>query len=513
MTAVDPTELEGLTEEQVVASLCRESFLDFVKHFIGVVIPGRLKWNWHIDVICNELQYIAERVFAGLPIEHNLLINIPPGMTKSSIITMLFPAWVWTRMPHAEIIGVSYSNVLALELSRECRDVVKSEKYRACFPEVQIREDQDNKGNFVTTKGGKRYAAGSKGTVTGMHADFIIIDDPIDPVRALSEAELGAINYWIMNTLPSRKTDKDVSVTIMVMQRVHVDDPSALMSEAEDTRWLCLPWSTDFTIRPPEMADHYIGGLLDPVRLTRRHIDKLLKPGGPGEAHVACQYGQQPFPIGGGKFKVDRLRWGFPPDKYKKLVRAWDKAGTAAKGNAAFSRGPAFSVGTLEGEDEQGRVWILSVKRARLDSYTREQLIVSTAYQDGHGVVVAIEQEPGSSGLESAQATARRLKGFRVVLSPASGTKEVRAEEFSVCVNGGNCYLPVKMRDGNRWVGWARDWVMEAQSWPNSTYLDQIDSASLGYRELVRPKVRVGGLKAGRSKQEARTIRRRQTQV
>lgn len=880
-------EIPEFTEEALLASIARESFLDFCKAFIFVAIPGKVRWGFHMELICRELQEVAERIFLDLPLDHNLLFNLPPGTTKSTLVSVLFPAWLWTRMPEAQIIGVSYSNILALELSRKCRDVVKSDLYRACFPEIQIREDQDNKGFFVNTLGGRRYAAGSRGTVTGFHAHVLCfpyetlvktdrgdipmgdivtrrlnvrvlgadhstgrltwqdirkyetnpgkelcrvefedgtslecthdhpvfvsgvgyvhaselvegqrvvshsamqelrggiqgqdlqevpedlfhslpgclpsrheefaqqeegsslrllqekvslsskthpqlqvrksvllsqvcrreeaqasyfpmrelqqgsygmfrsascevlqlplpqcilswqkspslagigsdrlsgmskdvrnqnrsagsqsecllfsavcqlgtfsqdfggeesqihsrgigqaifgqvpkgifvgsqegrvsllplqtqgdnqgtrrtphrlrqvkrlagesgnavslvsrtdarfdfqsldlgekvvcrvvlsvripetvynlnvseehnyfaegilvhncIDDPLDPMRALSEAELLSVNYWIKNTLSSRKVDKVVSAIVMVMQRVHSLDPSAEMAEAANTRHFCIPATTDYPIQPPELVNYYVDGLMDPVRLPRKYIDELLAPGGPGEAFVACQYGQQPFITGGGIFKVSRLRWGRPPEAFKRMVRAWDKAGTAQRGvNALLSRGPAYTVGTLMGVDADDRVWILNVKRARMDSHAREQLIVSTARIDrqqyGRAVVVAVEQEPGASGLEGAQATARRLAGFSVVLSPASGTKEVRANEFSVCVNGGNCFLPQSLRDGNRWVGWAKDWVDELVAWPQSAFLDQGDSAALGFNTLVKPRVRVGGLKS-----------------
>jgi hypothetical protein len=84
-------------------------------------------------------------------------------------------------MPSARIITGSFSERLALDLSRKSRDVVMSEKYHELFPEIELREDQNTKGYFVNTKGGIRYAVGVGGSVIGMHAHFLIPDDPIDP--------------------------------------------------------------------------------------------------------------------------------------------------------------------------------------------------------------------------------------------------------------------------------------------------------------------------------------------
>src|SRR5262249_54420238 len=41
---------------------------------------------------------------------------------------------------------------------------------------------------------------------------------------------------------------------------------------------------------------------------------------------------------------------------------------------------------------------------------------------------VGVEQEPGSGGKESAEATIRNLAGFRVFADKVTGSKEVRAE-------------------------------------------------------------------------------------
>ena len=43
---------------------------------------------------------------------------------------------------------------------------------------------------------------------------------------------------------------------------------------------------------------------------------------------------------------------------------------------------------------------------------------------------VGVEQEPGSGGKESAQATVRNLAGKRVFVDRVTGPKEVRAEPF-----------------------------------------------------------------------------------
>lgn len=211
-----------IDEDELESSLCRESFFDFVQSFWATIIPEKPVWNWHIRYLCNVMQRIAENLFLGNDKLYDLCVNVPPGTSKSSVLSVLFPAWVWTRMPTARFICVSFRYPLALRLSSKSRDVVKSEKYRRLFPEIALRSDQDTKHHFTNTLGGERYCAGSGGSVIGSHAHFVIVDDPIDPDSVVSDAELEAVNLWIEETLSGRKVDKAKSVTVLVMQRLHM---------------------------------------------------------------------------------------------------------------------------------------------------------------------------------------------------------------------------------------------------------------------------------------------------
>lgn len=477
--------------DALAADLCRQSFKDFVKEFWSVVIPRKLQWNWHMTYICDLMQEAAERVFRGENKKWDCCINISPGTSKSTICSVMFPAWVWTRKPEARFICCSFTErPLALKLSRYCRDVVRSEKYRRFFPAVELRADQDTKVMFANTKGGERYAVGSGGSVVGNHADFVIIDDPIDPEAVLSEIELERVNNWIEESLSSRLTDKDVSVTFLIMQRLGQDDPAGRMLQRKRVKSVVIPATTEYPVNPPELKKFYVDGLMDPVRLTRRFLRSVEdKPRGP--YLLAGQYGQQPSPPGGNMFRVDLIRHDeYPPNVFKTVVRFWDKAGV-------MSKSAAYTVGLKMAKDALGRIWILDVKRFKLDSFSREIRIVETSRQDGRGVIVGVEMEPGSGGLESAQGTARRLAGLqrRVRSIKPDRDKERRADEFSTEVNAGNVYVSRQWWNGAAWVGWAAAYVEELKFFPVSTYKDQVDASSGAYTVITRCARRVGGMK------------------
>lgn len=463
-------------------SILMDSFFDFVQYFWDTIVPEDPVWNWHIEYICKEMQEMAERVFNNQPKEYDLVINVPPGSTKSTICSIMFPAWTWIRMPSARCICASYAAALSLDLSRRSRNVIKSEKYQELFP-IEFASDQDVKGHFANTQGGFRYATSTGGAVMGMHAHFILIDDSLNPLEASSEVELKNANIWIRETLSTRKVDKDVTPTILIMQRLHEDDPTAVMLAQEKTKvkHINLPAEinkiTSKTVRPRSLRRRYKPDpekegvkLLDLKRLSRNVLDealeKLLDYG------FAGQYLQMPVPPEGGMFKTGRLHIDVPPiskNDWTDRVRFWDKAGTEGGG--------AYTVGVLMGIDREKRIWILDVIRVQLDTFEREELIELTAKLDGVEVKIGIEQEPGSAGKESAQGTIKNLMGYIIEAIRPSGDKVFRAVPFSKQVNGSNVYMAQ--------AGWNMIYVNELTMFPNSKYKDQVDASSGAFTALT----------------------------
>lgn len=488
-------------ENNVLASICRESFYEFVKEFWDILSQEKPVWNWHIKYLCNEIQKVAERVFLGDPKEYDLVINVSPGSTKSTIASIMLHPWMWTRMPTAQVIGGSYSSELSMDLSRKGRDVVLSDKYRRTFPDMELRADQAGKKYYMNVKGGWRYATSTGGTVTGFHGHILVVDDPLDPRRAVSEVELKSANDWIRDTLSQRKIDQAKTPIILIMQRLHQDDPTAdMMHRAKDAqrmamveegvdvplalKHICLPAEKSKDIKPKFLRKYYENNLMDPVRLSHK---TLLEKRTGGEYFYAGQFMQNPVPMGGGMFKTDRIVMDIPEQgRWLQVVRFWDKAGTTGNG--------AFTVGLKMGEDRKSRFWILDVIRGRWSSEVRESLIKQTARVDGYEVVVGIEQEPGSGGKESMENTVKNLAGWIVKVDKPSGSgssKELRADPLSVQVNAGNVSM-VRAE-------WNSELLAELMFFPNSKYKDQTDAASGAFNLLTRGHGTVGAfLREGR---------------
>lgn len=158
-------------------------------------------------------------------------------------------------------------------------------------------------------------------------------------------------------------------------------------------------------------------------------------------------------------------------------IRGWDKAGTKDRGD--------WSVGVLMAMDDDGIFWIEDVIRGRWSSFERNKIIKQTADLDAQKYKkrysVAIEQEPGSGGKESAEWTIKQLAGYTIDVDKPTGEKRSRASPLASQAQAGN----VRMVIGP----WNKAFIDEMclftgddKDGPND---DQVDAASLSFNQLA----------------------------
>jgi len=325
------------TINEVKAELCKRSFYYFLKEFWDVIIPEEPVFNWHLEYLCNELQEVVLKIKDRKPKDYDLIINIPPGTSKSTIATVMLPAWSWVIDPRIRALTASYSASLSTDHSMKSRDIIKSDKFKSYFPDIAIKHDQDNKTHYKNTKGGERYATSVTGTVTGFHAHLIIVDDPLNPKEAASEADRLTANNFMDVTLSTRKVNKSVTPTILVMQRLHEKDCTGnwLGKEGKKIKHICLPGEISKDVKPEELKEKYVNGLLDVTRLTDVDLAELkINLGSYG---YAGQIMQIPTPEGGGIWQ----KWIIPiddnqiPKELQEHGTDWDLAYTEKETNSA----------------------------------------------------------------------------------------------------------------------------------------------------------------------------------
>jgi len=492
----DKQQLQGALKDPVASmrSLTKESLFNFIKFFWDTYSQDPFITNWHIEYLCGELEIIARRVAAGEDKLYDLIINISPGTTKTATVSIFFPVWCWVNWYWMRFITSSHSATLSLESAEYSRDIIRSEKFKLLFPEIAIRQDKDVKSNFRVVKkkqskigqapriqsGGGRISTSVDARIMGFHAHIRIPDDIIDPRRSVSEVGLKTAQDHLKN-LFTRSTNKAVSTTIMIMQRLAQEDPTGwwLEMDPEGVKHICIPGEIrnyKKYLKPSELEKYYIDDLMDPIRLSWDALNSLEKT--LGQYGFAGQIGQNPTPPGGGMFKMDRV---VVVDRLTsdtnilRTVRYWDKAATEG-GTGARTAGVKMSV------MNSGKIVIHDSKKGRWATEERERILKNTSEADeiechNRSYTIGVEQEPGSGGKESAQATIRNLAGHHVLADRPTGNKEFRADPFSVAVNNGNV---IAIRGD-----WWKDFKQEYELFPLGTYKDQVDAGSAAYNMLV----------------------------
>ena len=288
MTEDELLELELLLEEKeidIARKKCKESLFFFVTQFWNTIITDEYVHNWHIEYMCDEIQLVVDKYvldrkphiqdnkwYKGMTknIKKNLLFNIPPGTSKSTITSRILPAWIWAIDSSKTVMTNTVSQTNANEFSSKSKDIIESELFQKYFPNVKIRRDVSAKTFYQTDKGGVRYSFSTNGSVTGKHASILIDDDRMDVGIADSPAERKkAINQF--KAFQTRKKDKAKTPYILVEQRLSSKDTTAhsLNVFKDECRHVCLPAENVYkNIEPKEIENFYIEGLLDPVRLS-----------------------------------------------------------------------------------------------------------------------------------------------------------------------------------------------------------------------------------------------------
>ena len=289
----------------LIAERCRRSLSQFVKHFWETVVPVPLVWNWHIDAICEHLQAVTEGHI------RKLIINVPPGHAKSTIVSVLWPAWEWIDHPGEQSLFGSYDIGLALRDSQKCRTVFTSDKYKNMFrPSWKMNRDQNAKGFYTNSANGNRYTFGlNAGGNTGWRGDKMVIDDP-NSVKERYNTRIKREAFDTYNTVLSTRVNNIAkSRFVIIQQRVSYDDFTGRLNEEGGYEVLSLPtyfkpsqrFVTSLGWTDPRKEEDE---LLFSAQFPKDELDYLeVKKLGP-EA-FAAQFQQQPFPAGGKRFNSD----------------------------------------------------------------------------------------------------------------------------------------------------------------------------------------------------------------
>lgn len=465
-------------------------------------LPGFIRWGWpilepethyvhgwHIDAICEHL----EATLAGEI--QNLGINIPPGLMKSLLVSVFFPAYVWGPKKRAgrRFLSSSYEEALALRDNGKMRSLVSSPEYQALWPEVVLTKTGEKK--FENTARGSREAR-AFASMTGGRGDTVLIDDPHSTERAESDKERKKAVRIFRESIQNRVNDARSSNIIVIMQRLHAHDICGVIDELDmGYERLVLPMEfepkrrcvTKIGFKDPRTSE---GELLFPERFPRAEIEKLKT--NMGSYAWSGQYQQRPVPREGGLFKRHWFEGKFIREAPKgtKWVRHWDLAATELDANATSG---ARTAGVKMGRAPDGSYIVGHLVAAGIEGYKVRKLIKATAEADGRSVEISIPQDPGQAAKVQVRELISMLSGWtvRALREGILGDKVTRAEPFSAQCEGGNVFLI----EGP----WNNEYLDELCQFPGGARKDVADASSGAFSRLVPPRTTKGsGLGAPR---------------
>jgi predicted phage terminase large subunit-like protein len=486
------------------AELYAGSFRAFIRGAWDIVEPGSpFMDGYHIDAIGEHLEACARGQI------EKLLINIAPRHGKSTLVSVLFPAWMWTHTPTERMLFGSYALDLARSDSTRTRRVVTTEWYQQRWPFIELSEDQATKSNFENTLTGRRQITSVGGPTTGLGGTTLVLDDPLNMTDAESEVVRQSTITWIREAFSTRK-NPGRPIQICVMQRLHQGDPSGYFISEGGWEHLILPVEY-------EGARYFTGiGWTDPrtepgeilwkerygTENGKKELEALKRT--LGSVGVAGQLQQRPVPRGGGTFKREWLCFWYDPEicagapepvlypkndntyhecPQKPLFR-YDESSVIDSWDLAFKGGE-------KNDFVVGQKWVRGVKEDRANHYLIDQIRGNFDFVE----TVAAVRRLHSRKTPTATLVEEKANGAAVIASLKSelsaiiavnpeGGKESRAAGVAPMFEAGNIWLPHPKMPGCEWV---QGYIDELTMFPRGNHDDQVDATT---QALIRLKER-----------------------
>lgn len=425
--------------------------------WLPLVTPG-YRWDWpHLQLVQEHLAAVTDGRCK------RLMVFMPPRHGKTELVTIRYPVWRLKQNPGTRVILGAYNQTLANKFSRKAR--------RLAVTEVGLSKERSAVEDWETEPGGGMRAVGVGAGITGSGGDLILIDDPVK-----SREEANSLSYrervwdWYTDDLYTRL--EPGGAIVLIMTRWHTDDLAGRILASEDAgNWTVVNLPAE--AEEGDALGRAKGAALCPERFDKARLAGIRTV--LGSWAYAALYQQRPAPAEGGMFKrewfqiLDALPAGC------EFVRWWDKAATAKGGD--------YSAGALLARAADGRFYVVDVQRGQWSSDERNRVMAQTAALDamrtqGHGFEIWMEQEPGSSGKESADLSISQLAGHAVWAETSSGSKEVRAQPLAAQCEAGN----VRLLRGP----WNAAYIDELTSFPFGANDDQVDASSGAFNKLAQ---------------------------
>lgn len=488
----------------ITAESCRRSLRKFIKRIWALIDPKPYVEAWHIDAICDHLAYLAIGDIS------NLMINVPPRMTKSSVVSVGFPAWMWTDHPELQFLAASYQKDLAEGDAIKQRRIVESEWYQARY-RVILMGDQNRVDDFRNTHGGYRQTISVGGVTTGKGGDIQILDDPHNAFTVESDAVRKSTLYWHDNAWRSRVNDPNTARRIYVGQRTHDGDVFGHVLGKEEKRWVHLNLAMEYDGSRPcityrNKADGNYGepifkdprtkpnSLMCPARFNERTAQAEKEA--ISERTWNAQYQQQPEGKGGVILKRKWWRcWQWPEwhPEYRKTDRPLPEIIQVIQAyDTAFeeSEQDSFTVRTTWGLFEHADTLRLPNGQSRqLDPKINAILLERRKWRPSFGELRDDAELAFQTFSPDRILVEKKASGHSLVQELRRKSLPVRA----IKIQGDLIYrahmAALPLEKGSIWYlqrNWSKDLIEECAKFPNVDFNDQVASCVIAWMYMRR---------------------------
>ncbi|MGX6458827.1 phage terminase large subunit [Klebsiella grimontii] len=380
-------------ERVTIRSKSTKSFLNFTRIWFELIQGDRLLVNWHHRLMASKI----DDLLAGQLVPRNLIINIPPGGTKTEFFSIHFPAYVNAlvqerRLKRFRNLNISFADTLVKRNSRRTRDIIASREYQEFWPcsfgvnQAEEWEIKDERGRSI----GQTVSRSSNGQITGGRGGYygpefsgmVMLDDYNKPVDMLSESRRKSANTLLVNTIRSRRGDKSKehpTPFVSIQQRLHTDDATGFMLaggmgvpfhhvaipamidekyiQSLDEPWRSLCWET---VKDTDSV--VVGG----VRYwsywpQMEDVNDLLQLWEKDRYTFLSQYQQNPMALTGGIIDTSWFR------TYTTLPKLTHRAVYVDTNSGKVEDWLDYTVFTLAGMGVDGNLYIIDVVRGRWD--------------------------------------------------------------------------------------------------------------------------------------------------
>ncbi len=462
--------------------------------------------GWHIGAMAEHLEAVIRRQI------RRLIISIPPRLSKSTLVSIVLPAWVWASNPVEQFVYASHSLGLSLRDSGKCRTLIQSPWYQERWGHMfKLSDDQNTKSRFENNRKGHRIATSVGSRLTGEGGSILIGDDLNDIKHVRSDAVRESVIDWLTQVWSTRLNDSKTGCRIIIQQRSHEVDVTGytlrnddagdwvelrLPMELEESRrvhTIVLPSCNGKVWTDPRTEE---GALLWPEKFDEEAI-RILKDN-LSASDYAAQYQQRPSPAEGGIFKKSWFQWwkqsSLPPLEF--VLQSWDTAFATGK---LSSYSACTTWGVFYDQNDIENVILLSMWRGRVE-YVELRERAKRLYYDymdtgkhpiqysgkfyGRPVDLCLVEARASGDPLIKDLILAGIKPLPVSPPPTRGgkggsdAKVNRAQFTSHLVESGRVWLPSRAPHFEALLPFADEFQELAACFPNLESNDVIDTAT-----------------------------------